>query len=294
MRKAHWERNLLELIRRTATDLPKDVEVGIRRAWRQEKRGSHAWWTLGVILENAELARKNSTPICQDSGTLIFHFRVPVGFDTNALVAHARAAVSRATRLGHLRENAVDALSGASYPTNVAPASPVFYFDQGARKTVDVRLVMKGGGCENAGRQYSLPDANLGADRDLEGVRRCVLDAVWQTQGRACAPTILGVCVGGDRASGSAYAREQFLRKLCERSRVRALARMEETLLKEIRRLDIGPMGLGGKSTVLAVKLSALSRLPACYFVTVSFMCWALRRRGAVMGREGGVHRWLY
>jgi len=294
MANSRWEKNLVELIRRTSTDLPTDVEAALKRALKKEKKGSHAAWVLETTLANAALAREKDAPICQDTGSLIFHFRVPVGFDTNALVARTRSAVSRATRLGYLRQNTVDSVSAAAYETNIAYGAPVFHFEQGARKTIDVRLIMKGGGCENVGRQYSLPDSTLGAGRDLEGARRCVLDAIWQAQGRGCSPCILGVCIGGDRATGYAQSKEQFLRKLTDKNHVKMLARLEDKLMKESSRMDIGPMGLGGRNTLLGVKIGALSRLPASFFVSVSFMCWAFRRRGVLMGPEGGVHRWLY
>ncbi|MDP6490878.1 MAG: fumarate hydratase [Kiritimatiellia bacterium] len=294
MKKAHWEKNLVELIRRTSTDLPADVEQSIRKGLRREKKGTSAHDFLTMMLENAAMARRDSVPLCQDTGTLTFRFTVPTGFDTNGLASLTRNAVSKATRLGVLRQNTIDSVSGESYVTNVAHAAPVMEFLQGARKTVDARLIMKGGGCENVGRQYSLPESSLDARRDLEGVRRCVLDAVWQAQGRGCSPGVLGVCIGGDRAKGYAHAKEQFLRKVGERSDVKVLARLEERLMRDIRRMEIGPMGLGGKSTALDVKIGALSRLPASFFVSISYMCWAFRRRGVLLGPEGGVHRWLY
>jgi fumarate hydratase class I len=289
-----WECNLFELIRRTSTDLPADVEKALRAALEREKKGSHAAWALETILEDVRLAREKQVPICQDTGTLTFYFNVPVGFDSNAILARTRNAVARATRHGFLRENTVDSLTGAVYATNIAPAAPVVHVRQCARKTVDVRLVMKGGGCENVGAQYSLPDTALGAGRDLEGVRRCILDALWKAQGRGCAPGVLGVCIGGDRASGYAHAKEQFLHRVGERSRVRALARLEEQILRESGQLEIGPMGLGGRTTILGIRIGTLSRLPASFFVTVSYMCWAFRRRGLVMGPEGGLQKWLY
>lgn len=289
-----WEKNLFELVRRTSTDIPMDVESAIRRALKRERRKGRAVWVLESILENARLARKHDTPICQDTGTPVFYFSVPVGFDTNAAVAVTRAAVSAATRAGYLRQNTIDPISGASFETNVAHASPVFHFKQGARKTVDVRLILKGGGSENVGMQYSLPDSDLGAGRDLDGVRRCVLDAVWRAQGNGCPPGVVGVCIGGDREGGHANAKEQFLRKVTERSAVRVLARLEERILKDANHLGIGPMGIGGRTTLLGVKVDALSRLPASYFVTVSYMCWAFRRRGVLLGPEGGIDRWLY
>jgi fumarate hydratase class I len=295
MRTANWEKNIFELIRRTSTDLPADVEMGLRRAWRKEKKGSHGWWVLQSILESVGLSRKNDVPLCQDTGALLFYFRVPVGFDTNAMVAVTRSAVSRATRKGYLRQNTVDSVSGAPYETNIAHGAPVFYFQQGGgHKAVELRLIMKGGGSENVGAQYSLPDESLGAGRDLDGVRRCVLDAVLKAQGNGCAPGVLGVCIGGDRATGHAHAKEQFLRKLNDRSPVRLIASLETRIWKEAQALGIGPMGMGGRSTLVGVKIGSLSRVPASFFVSISYMCWAFRRRGAILGPEGGVHRWLY
>ncbi|MDI6774771.1 MAG: fumarate hydratase [Verrucomicrobiota bacterium] len=294
MRESHWEKNLFDLIRRTSTDLPMDVEAALRRALRMERLGGRPRWVLSTILRNVELARKKDAPLCQDTGTLRFYFRVPVGFDTNALVAVVRAAVSKATRCGYLRQNTVDPVFGCSFPTNIAHGSPVFDFQQGGRKSVDVRLVMNGGGCENVGGQYALPDCDLAAGRNLEGARRCILDSVWKAQGQGCAPGVLGVCIGGDRVTGHEHAKEQFLRKIGDSSSIRAVARLESRMMKEIGQMGIGPMGLGGRSTVLGVKIGSLSCLPASFFVSVSHMCWAFRRRGMVLGPEGGVHRWLY
>ena len=294
MKNGHWEKNLFELIRRTATDLPSEVEAALRRGLRAEQKGSHAHWALQTMLENVALCRKEDLPLCQDSGTMTFYFSVPTGFDTNALIARTRQAVAKATQRGYLRLNTVETLSGDMCTTNVSHASPVMHFRQGARKTVDVRLIMKGGGCENVGRQYSLPDMSLNAERDLDGVRRCILDTIWRAQGAGCSPCVMGICLGGDRANGYAHAKEQFLHRLADRSRVKALARLEARILKEARMLGVGPMGLGGKTTLLGVNIGSLSRIPASYFVTVSVMCWAFRRRGAVLGPEGGRHRWLY
>jgi len=291
---ADLETSLFELIRRTAVDVPLEVEAAIRAAFQKEKRGSHASWVLSTILENIALARKSDAPLCQDTGTLVFYFRVPVGIDTNALVATTRAAISKATGSGFLRQNTVDSVTGGLYGTNVAPGSPVMFFRQGAGRLIDVRLLMKGGGCENVGRQYSLPDIDLGAGRDLEGARRCVLDAVDRAQGNGCGPGVVGVCIGGDRTTGYEHSKEQFLRKLDDKSPVRVLARLERRIMREANMLGIGAMGLGGATTLLGAKVSALSRVPASFFVTVSYMCWAFRRRGVILGPEGQIRRWVY
>ena len=294
MKKSYWEKNLVDLIRRTATDLPADIEQGLRKVRRTEDKLGHGRWVLNTILENVALARANDSPICQDSGTLMFHFRVPMGFDTNALAACTCSAVSSVTRRGYLRQNTIESVSDAVSPSNIGDDAPLFYFEQGARKTVDVRLIMKGGGCENVGIQYALPDHNLAAERNLEGARRCIMDAVWRAQGKGCAPGVLGVCIGGDRASGYTRSKKQFLRKLNDKSSVKVLARLEERVMRDVAKLGIGPMGLGGKGTLMGVKIGSVSRVPASYFVTVSYMCWAFRRRGMVLGSEGGFRRWIY
>jgi fumarate hydratase class I len=294
VKKDCWEENLLELIRRTSVDLPADVEAALRRAQGSEKKGTQGWWAIAEILENVQLARAQNVPLCQDTGTLTFVFGVPPGADTNALMARTRIAISRATRLGYLRQNTVDVLTGGSYATNIAPGSPVIHFRHSARQGYDVRLIMKGAGCENMGRQYSLPFPELGAGCDLEGVRTCILHARWTAQGMACSPATVGVCIGGDRAAGGEHAKNQFLRRLNDHSRVKQLSRLETRIAREAAKLDIGPMGLGGKSAILGAKIDTLSRLPASYFVTVAFMDWAFRRRGVSLGQAGGIKRWLY
>jgi fumarate hydratase class I len=273
---------LAELIRETSSSLPEDVEQALAAARRRERKGSSAAVVLQTILENVALARKNGTPLCQDTGTLTFF--VDAALKRRVTPAVLKAAVARATEKGYLRKNTIDSLSGVSYDDNCAEGAPVVhYVDSPAPQRGQVTLLMKGGGSENMSRQYSLPDATLGAGRDLAGVRRCVLDAVQKAQGYGCAPGILGVCVGGDRATGFETAKEQLLRPLAEGAADKTLAALEKKLLKEANRLGIGPMGLGGRTTLLGVKLAARPRVPASFFVTVAYLCWAARRRTIVL-----------
>ena len=158
------------------------------------------------------------------------------------------------------------------------PTSNIQHRKEALPSSVRVRLLMKGGGSENVGRQYSLPDAELGAGRDLDGVRRCVLDAVYRAQGNGCAPGILGVCIGGDCATGFEVAKAQLLRSLDDHAENAEIAALEARLLDEINTLGIGPMGMGGTPTALGVKIGTASRVPASYFVTVAYMCWCCRR----------------
>ena len=280
--------HFIELIRRAATDLPADIEAALHRARDEEDAGSPAQSTLDAILENVELSRRGSTPICQDTGTPIFYVYYPTGWSTLALKKQIREAVAEATARWYLRPNSVDTLSGKNLGNNLGDDFPTFHFEEWEEDYLKVDLMLKGGGCENVGAQYSLPDTRLDANRDLEGVRRAVLDAVHQAQGMGCAPAVIGVAVGGDRGSSYIKSKEQFYRPLDDTNADPRLAALEQRLTREANTLGIGPMGFGGKTTVLSVKIDSLERLPASYFVTASYMCWADRRRSLIY-RDGQV-----
>ena len=283
---------LVDLIRKTSSSLPADVLKALKAAARKERKGSSAAVVLKTILENCAIAAKRGTPLCQDTGTLTFF--VDENLRRKVTPAAIKKAVALATEKGYLRKNTIDSVTGKSYDDNVCEGAPVIHYrvsscSSGARSSrPTVTLIMKGGGSENMSRQYSLPDAALGAGRDLAGVRTCILDAVQKIQGYGCAPGILGVCIGGDRATGYEVAKEQLLRPLDEaegrgkREEGRGeILKLERRVLKEANSLGIGPMGLGGKTTLLGVKIASRPRVPASFFVTVAYMCWACRRRTA-------------
>ena len=264
---------IANLIHETSSALAPDVTRALREAQRREEEGSSAALILKTILDNVGLARAQGTPMCQDTGTLTFF--VDAALRRRVTPAVIRAAVAEATRQGWLRKNCLDAVTGASHDDNCADGAPVVHYCD----RPGVTLLMKGGGSENMSRQYSLPDAALGAGRDLQGVRACLLDAVQKTQGYGCAPGILGVCIGGDRATGFETAKEQLLRDLADQAPDPALASLEASVLADANTLGIGPMGLGGRTTLLGLKIAARPRVPASFFVTVASMCWAARRR---------------
>ena len=270
---------IVGLIRETSCSLSPDVERALRRAAKREAQGKSAAVVLGTILDNVKLARKNLTPLCQDTGTLTFFVDARLRRRVTPLLI--KKAVSWATALGYLRKNTIDSVTGKSYNDNCAELAPVIHYVESAAQERTVTLMMKGGGSENMSRQYSLPDASLHAGRDLEGVRKCLLDAVYKTQGYGCAPGILGVCIGGDRATGFEVAKEQLLRSLDKEGDAKdaVLKKLEARILKEANTLGIGPMGLGGKTTLLGVRIAAAPRVPASFFVTVAYLCWAARRQ---------------
>jgi fumarate hydratase class I len=271
---------ILELVRFTSTNLPEDVEKVLRKAFSEEEQGSAAYNALQTILKNVEMTRRNSTPICQDTGTPIFFVRYPEGWSQRKLREQIKAAIEEATKKTYLRPNAVDSISGKNTGNNLGDEHfPTIHFEEVDGDTLTIELMLKGGGCENVGAQYSLPDNRVKAGRDLEGVRRAVLDAVWQAQGEGCAPGFLGVSIGGDRGSSYVASKEALLRNVTDANPNPELNALEGQLTQESNQLGVGPMGFGGKATVLGTKITSTHRLPASFFVTVSYMCWAYRRR---------------
>jgi len=280
---------ILELIRLTSSSLPKDVEKRLKAAVEKEEPGSAARGALETIMKNIELSRAQSTPICQDTGTPIFYVHYPEGWSTRKLKAQIRDAMAEATKRAYMRPNAVDAIYDKNSGNNLGGDDfPYIHFEEvDADQPLVVELMLKGGGCENVGAQYSLPNAQLGAGRDLVGVRKVVLDAVHKAQGKGCAPGILGVAIGGDRGSSYMKSKEVLYDKIGMRNPDPKLAALEEQLTDEANQMGIGPMGFGGNTTVIDTKITGLHRLPASYFVTVSYMCWAYRRRKmTVQGEE--------
>jgi fumarate hydratase class I len=292
-----FEESIRHLIEEAATNLPGDLRRALTRALEREPERSRSAVALKTIAINVDSACERRRPICQDTGLLTFEVKVPPSADQLAMSSAIAHAVAAATRAGTLRPNSVDSLTGRNSGDNLGAGSPVVHFEDWLSDEIEVRLMLKGGGCENKSTQYSLPCdlGNLGrADRDLEGVRKCVLHAVHQAQGEGCSAGILGIAIGGDRASGYHNAKLQLFRTLDDVNPDATLAGFESQVLREANALGIGTMGLGGAVTLLGCKATALNRVPASFFVTVSYSCWALRRQGVVLDAEtGAIKRFL-
>jgi len=271
--------HLVELVKSTSSDLSPDVEQALKDAFKQETEGSAAQGALGTILENVAMSRKTGRPICQDTGTPIFHVWYPEGGSQRRLREQIHAAVRTATERAYLRPNAVGALSGKNSGDNTGVDFPTIHFDEWEHDYLKIGLMLKGGGSENCGCQYSVPSPEFPASRDIKGVRKAILDAACKAQGLGCAPGILGVGVGGDRGSSMIKAKEQLFRPLPDSNPDAELDALEKQLHREINELGIGPMGFGGATTVMSVKIAELHRLPASFFVSIAYMCWADRRK---------------
>jgi fumarate hydratase class I len=290
--------SVLQLIIRTSTDLPPDVRAAMKTSLAAEPAGTRASQALTIIAQNIDLASSNEGAICQDTGMPTFEVRVPVGADQIWMRRQIREAVAEATRRGKLRPNSVDSITGENSGDNLGPGTPIIHFDQWERDDIEIKLILKGGGCENTNAQYALPVElpHLGrADRTLDGVKKCILHAAWAAQGKGCSPGAVGVCIGGDRTSGYAHAKEQLFRTLDDVNRDPRLAELEASIMATVNDLDIGAMGFGGKVTLIGCKVGALNRLPASFFVSVAYDCWAFRRLGVTLdGPTGAIRAWLY
>ncbi len=289
--------SVVSLIVKTSTDLPPDVRAAMRVAMDRED-APRAALALSIIGRNIDQAVEVEGAICQDTGMPTFEVKTPVGVNQLVLEQRIKEAVAEATRRGKLRPNSVDSLTGENSGDNLGPGTPIVHFEQWDRDEIEVKLILKGGGCENMNIQYSLPTelAHLGrADRTLEGVRKCILHAVWNAQGKGCAPGALGVGIGGDRTSGYVLAKEQLFRTLDDVNPDQRLAALEAEVMGTVNRLGVGTMGFGGKVSLIGCKVGVANRLPASFFVSVAYDCWAFRRLGVVLDAASGeITRWLY
>jgi fumarate hydratase, class I len=290
--------SLIELIAQTSTNLPPDVRAAMGMAMSAETPGTQSAQALDIIASNIDMASEDEQPICQDTGMPTFVIHTPVGVNQIEIAKAIREAIAEATRRGKLRPNSVDSLTGKNSGDNLGEETPVIHFEQTLSDEIEVKLVLKGGGCENKNIQYSLPMEldHLGkAGRDLEGVRKCILHAVWQAQGHGCAPGALGVCIGSDRAHGYMLAKYQLLRSLDDVNPNPVLAALETDIVNEANRLGIGAMGFGGNTSLIGCKITAANRLPASFFVSVAYECWAFRRLGVRLDTQtGAITGWLY
>ncbi|MBA4494625.1 fumarate hydratase [Paenactinomyces guangxiensis] len=290
--------SILQLITETSTNLPPDVRQAIRTAKEKEDAGTRAALALTTISRNIDMAEENVSPICQDTGMLTFKIYVPVGVNQIEMTAAIKEAVAEATRLGKLRPNSVDSLTGENSGDNLGEGTPVIHYEQWEKEKIEVRLILKGGGCENKNIQYSLPCELEGlgrAGRDLDGIRKCIMHSVYQAQGQGCSAGFIGVGIGGDRTTGYELAKKQLFRKVTDTNPNPDLAKLEEYVMEKANTLSIGTMGFGGNTTLLGCKIGAINRIPASFFVSVAYNCWAFRRQGvSIDPRTGEIVDWLY
>ena len=293
-----FQESMYQLIVETSTNLPKDVRRAVAAAKERESAGTRSAMSLATITKNIKMADDKVSPICQDTGMPTFKIKTPVGANQIEMAKAIRAAIAQATKDGKLRSNSVDSLTGDNTGDNLGEGTPVIKFYQWENDYIDARLILKGGGCENKNIQYSLPAEIEGlgrAGRDLDGIRKCVLHSVYQAQGQGCSAGFIGVGIGGDRTSGYELAKDQLFRSNDDVNPNEDLRKLEEYIMDKANELGIGTMGFGGETTLLGCKVGVYNRLPASFFVSVAYNCWAFRRQGVKVNPETGeINEWLY
>jgi fumarate hydratase class I len=294
----HFEDSVYQLIEETSTNLPADVRKRINEARKLEDQGTRAALSLSTIANNIEMAECNVSPICQDTGMPTFIVHTPVGANQIIMKKQILNAIERATRNGKLRPNSVDSLTGENSGNNLGPGTPVIHFEQWEQDEVEVKLILKGGGCENKNIQYSLPMELEGlgkAGRDLDGIRKCILHSIYQAQGQGCSAGFIGVGIGGDRTTGYELAKQQLFRAVDDVNPNPELQKLEAYIMENGNKLGIGTMGFGGQVTLLGCKVGVMNRLPASFFVSVAYNCWAYRRQGVLLSADTGeINSWVY
>ena len=275
---------VVKLLQLAVTELPRDVKQALQGAYREEQ--SEAGKTqLKAILDNIELAEKTRTPMCQDTGIIIFYVKVggqAKGLDKieNAL----RKATIRATEEVPLRPNAVDPFTQKNTGDNTGRFIPFINWEIVPGDAFEITVMPKGGGSENV-CALGMLSPGIG----VNGLKKFVVDAVINAGAKPCPPNILGVAVGGGADIAMKLAKGALLRPLDQPNPDPNLAKLEKELYEAANSTGIGPMGLGGKFTVLGVKFDYAHRHPASYPVAVAVQCWAARRASARFYPDGRI-----
>jgi len=274
----------VKLLQLAVTELPQDVKDALQRAYREEK--SEAGRTqLKAILDNIGLAEKTRTPMCQDTGVIIFYVKAGAQLKNLDKIEEAlRRATRRATKEIPLRPNAINPFTQKNSGDNTGRFFPFINWEITTGDGLELTVLPKGGGSENV--------CALGMLRPGEGIRglkRFVVDTVIKAGAKPCPPNILGVAVGGGADIAMKLAKKALLRPLDKTNPDPELARLERELYEAVNMTGIGPMGLGGSFTVLGVNLDYAHRHPASYPVAVAVQCWAARRATAHIHPDGKV-----
>ncbi|OYT41478.1 MAG: fumarate hydratase [Candidatus Altiarchaeales archaeon ex4484_43] len=265
---------IVELLRRAETDLPGDVELALKRAYTKEK-SELGKIQLREILENVKLARKKSVPICQDTGIINFYVGLGNGVRIDYNIEDIlRNATKLATEKIPLRPNAVNPLTRKNSNDNTGIGIPNIELKiLRDRDYIEITALPKGAGSENMCKLKMLKPSD-----GIEGIKRFVLESVAEARGNPCPPGIIGIGIGGSSDLATRLAKRALLRKVGEGNRDKEIAELERELERDINRLGIGPMGLGGVVTCLGINIETSYCHTGSLPVAINIGCWATRR----------------
>lgn len=275
------EQGIVELIRKAETELPDDVIKALEKANKIEE--GVAKTQIEAILKNIELAKKSKRPMCQDTGIQTFFVTVGIDFpEINKLKDIIINGVKKGTKEIPLRPNTVDPFLGINHKDNIGDNIPFITWDFKKGSDVHIIALPKGGGSENMSKLGMLKPG-VG----IEGVKDFIVEEMIKAAGNPCPPTVVGVGIGGGADLSLKLGKKALLRPVGERHKDKKIAAIEEELIKRINNSGIGPMGLGGKTTVLDVHIEKAHRHPASLPVGIAVQCWADRRAHIVIHKDG-------
>jgi len=278
------EKLTVNLLWLAVTELPADVKKALQDAYMRE-RNPVGKIQLKAILENIQLAEEERIPMCQDTGLISFYVKASSGFRGLSKIEEAlMKAVKRATVEIPLRPNAVNPFTQKNTKDNTGRYIPYIRWSIIDKDYMEITAFPKGGGSENMCALRILKPAD-----GLSGLKRFVIESVVDAGGMPCPPTIIGVGVGGISDVAMNLAKKALLRPISESNPDPIIASLERDLLRAVNSTGIGPMGLGGDSTALALKIEYAHRHPASYPVAIAFQCWAARRATARIHLDGSV-----
>ncbi|KAA0002556.1 MAG: fumarate hydratase [Thermoplasmata archaeon] len=273
---------IVKLLKMAVTQLPPDVENALKEA--KENENEPAKTQITAILENVKLANREK-PICQDTGIQTFFVKMGIDFPFKKIVREGIIeGVRRATKEIPLRPNAIDVFSSKNSGDNTGKHVPFIHWEIVDGSSCEITALPKGGGSENMSTLRMLKPGE-----GLEGVKKFVIEWMVQAAGNPCPPTVVGVGIGGGADIAMKLAKQAILRPVGERSKDVEVAKMEEELMEEINKTGIGPMGLGGKTTVLDVHVEVAHRHPASLPVGIVVQCWADRRAKMIIDERGEI-----
>jgi len=277
MKKKFIEDGIVALIKKAETELPNDVVNALKKAYEIEK--GIAKTQIETILKNVELAKESERPMCQDTGIQTFFVNVGINFPhINKLKDWITSGVIKATKEIPLRPNTVDPFLGKNHGDNTGDFIPYINWDINERNDVLITAFPKGGGSENMSKLGMLKPG-VG----IEGAKDFIVDEMIKAGGNPCPPTVVGVGIGGGADLSLKLGKKALLRPVGTRHKDKNIASIELELIKRINESGIGPMGLGGKTTVLDVHLEKAHRHPASLPVGIVVQCWANRRAHMVI-----------
>lgn len=272
------------IIKQAVIYLPDDIKQALKKAYAEETSETGKT-QLKAILDNIDLAEKYQAPVCQDTGTIIFFIKAGARVkDLDKVEAALISATKRATKEVPLRPNAVDPFTGKNSGDNTGRYVPVINWEIVSGDTLELTVMTKGGGSENV-----CLGGMIVPGEGIKGVKKFVVDAVVKAGAQPCPPNILGIAMGAGADTSMKLAKKALLRPLTEHNPDPEIAKLEKEIFEAVNMTGIGPMGLGGKTTVLGVHIDHAFRHPASFPVAVAFNCWASRRATARIKPDGTV-----